>query len=159
MKFMFNSSKCMCAMHVILEFFNYMDVRAAREHVEIMLECATAYYFYKKGAPWSIYYFGIQLKKLLPACFVLADSCGNERGFVRELNEAGCPDLLRCEDYIMSSHVKDIWNFIPRHLSAKQYRNPVKILQKVKQYRRPDEWEDMVNEFIEFSLSNSAMMD
>ena len=152
----FDKSENMYALNVVQEFFAFYSFRFSIEQVEGLIYYALHWKYYKEGSPYNIVFFGEELRKVIVACFVLAEELWLDDAFEVEPGEKGLPDLSRTGDY-MPADAKGNWLYVPRYLSIEQYLMPMKALQQMRKYKTQPEWMKAIDELIEYALSRMSI--
>jgi hypothetical protein len=144
----------------IHEFFDNYSLKEALKETEGIIKAATSDKAWKKDYPYHLIYFMEKLEELSRAALTIHyNYSSRDECIIKATSESGQPDLSKQQQFVIRNRFSNVWNSIPRHLSAAQYYNPYKAIKKFATCMAEHEWKKTFREFTEYALSNSAIDD
>ena len=144
------------AINVVQDFFDFYGLPGALDYTEKLMYYSVHSKYFKERSPHNLVFFSECLRKVLPACFVLERAYLPEKLYLVQAGEKGLPDLTRTFEY-MPIHTASHWHYLPRHLAIEQYLNPMLALKKLRKYRTQDQWMKVMDDLVEYALSNATI--
>ena len=141
---------------VIHEFFELFTLPFARDYLLSAIRAAESTHTWNKGAPANLIYFFESLETLLPAVYGIVKS-GHKAKKILVPGTAHAPDLTQYHFYCGTYDQHKPWDYFPRSLSAKEYRDPYKALQKFTSAASKKEWKENIRYLLSYALGVSSL--
>lgn len=147
------------AYNSIHEFFDNYGLSGAVQDIDRVLKVAISDKAWKKADPYSVLYFMEKLGELCGAAFVIHSNYATRDEAILEEPENGDPDMS-VQQHFAGRHVPwSVWDYFPRSLTARQYHNPYKAIDKFVDFMTEAEWKKTFKEITEYALSNNSIDD
>ena len=146
------------AWHSIHDFFDGYHLSFAVEEMERIIKAAARYKAWNLEYPYRPVHFMEHLQQLVTGAYCITKThltCKD--GLVTATTPTGEPDLLIKNDFIPSGRYSNIWNCMPRYLTAAQYMRPWKAIKKFTEYATETEWLTACKDLAEYALSNTSI--
>ncbi len=141
---------------IINGFFDAFPLPFARKYLLSALQAAESRKIWKKTAPTDLIFFFENLEALLPAVFTITKTSGRSAQVLLPI-ASGVPDLAQHHLYCGTYDSHKPWEYFPRSLSAKEYNDPYKALQKFTDWSGKKEWKQVFHYILSYSLGNNAL--
>ncbi len=142
-------------LQVIDEFFNSFSLPQATKYIHQLIIWADKEKHWQKQTPSLLLWFTAQLQKLVPMVYEIVSTNTEHENVILNLNlkeQELPPPVTYC-----NWHRHSPWQFIPRHLSVKEFNNPYKALKKFTRYRTQEKWNEVIEDCCYYALSNSCI--
>lgn len=140
----------------IHDFFDSFTLPFARSYLLSALKAAESTHIWNKRAPTDLLYFFESLEALLPAVFSIAKS-GDKVKKVSLPKSTDTPNLTKCHLYCGTYDQHESWDYFPRSLSAKEYCDPYKALQKFTAWASKKEWKEILQYILSYALGANSL--
>ena len=140
----------------IHEFFESFTLPFARDYLLSAIRAAESSRIWNKGAPTNLLYFFESLEALLPAVYGIVKS-GHKTKSVLLPGSANTTDISQYHLYCGVYDQHKPWDYFPRSLSAKEYRDPYKALQKFTSRASKKEWKENIRFLLSYALGVSSL--
>lgn len=140
----------------INEFFESFSLPFARVYLLSALKAAESKRIWNKAAPTDLLYFFESLEALLPAIYNIVKR-GNKIKKVVLSKSTNATDLTQYHLYCGHYDQLKPWDYFPRTLSAKEYCDPYKTLQKFTAKASKKEWKETLNYLLSYSLGANSL--
>lgn len=141
---------------VIHEFFELFTLPFARDYLLSAIRAAESSHIWNKGTSTDLLYFFESLEALLPAVYSIVKS-GHKTKKILVPGTAHAPDLTQYHFYCGTYDQHEPWDYFPRSLSAKEYRDPYKALQKFTSGASKKEWKENIRYLLSYALGVSSL--
>jgi len=146
------------AWHSIHDFFDAYHLSFAVEETERIIKAAARHRSWNLDYPYRPIHFMEHVQELVTAACCIAKSyLTGKEGTVTLTSPTGEPDLLIKSDFVSSGRYSNVWNNMPRHLTAPQYFQPWKAIKKFTTYATEAEWKATCKDLAEYALSNISI--
>ena len=146
----------------IHDFFDAFGFTYAKKAIGTMLKAATREKLWKKSPPYSLVFYMENLSSLCSAAFTIIRESATRPVAIANASspvENGHPDMSLRKYFVSDSQFSTAWNSFPRSLSAREYVNPYRALEKFTRYRAEIDWKWILKGCTEYALSNSSLDD
>ncbi len=140
----------------IYAFFESFTLPFARHYVLSACKAAECTGIWNKAAPNDLLYFFESLEALLPAVYSMAKK-DNTAKMVVLPKCVHTPDITQYHLYCGQSTRHKPWDYFPRSLSAKEYRNPFKALQKFTSRASEKDWKQTLHYLLSYALGSDSI--
>ena len=140
----------------INEFFESFTLPFARYYLLTAIKAAENPTIWDRSAPTDLFHFFEMLEALVSSVYIVVKKKSKTKKAI--LSKAtGSPDLtqyhLYCSSYDQHSH----WDYVPRCLSEKEYRDPYKALQKFTVWDFKQEWQEKLRYILSYALGENSL--
>lgn len=140
----------------IASFYDCWGLPDAIHILANSLKAAQANRLWKGRTPSNLIYFYDRLGLLLRSAIDLL----REEEVCRNAKLTGTHSqqwLTAYESYCSPSNNYTAWHFLPRHLTQKEFVNPCKVFQKIKNHRSVEKWKERLKDLMMHALSHNNM--
>lgn len=141
---------------VIHDFFESFTLPFARYYLLSAIKAAEDLSIWDKRAPIDLLHFFDMLKSLISAVYSIVNK-DNTVKLVILSKPGGSPDITQYHLYCGPYDQLEAWDFFPRSLSAKEYYDPYKALQKFTKWHSKQEWQMTLRYILSYALGNSSL--
>lgn len=139
------------------DFFDSYHLHVALKETENVIKAATRHKAWSGDYPYRPIYFMDKMQELIHAAYCIHERQGiRDACIVPGTTPTGEPELLE-QDFVCGNPFSNTWNNMPRHLSATQYLNPYKAINKFTAYMTEIAWRKACKDLGEYALSNSTI--
>ncbi|NCU03990.1 MAG: hypothetical protein GXC73_08385 [Chitinophagaceae bacterium] len=140
-------------------FFDTFDLAAAGRLLHTAIKTADSKKIWN-DIPAEALCFIERLTELTEAVFELIHQYDyKEEVQIPKENTATIFTLTHYETYCGWHTQRTAWDFFPRHLSKKEFRNPYKALEKFTRYKTLPQWKHILKEICMYALSPESISD
>lgn len=140
----------------IQEFFDSITLPKALAYLNSTIKSAEAMEIWKMSSPNDLLNFFESMKGLLESVFRIVDNRKIlEEVVLRKKNKT--PSLNDCSLYCANYDGLTAWDYFPRSLSKKEFRDPYKVLSRFTEERAIKEWEDIMDYLLNGALGKSSL--
>lgn len=143
--------------NIIDRFFDAFDLPSALKILSNYIRTADEEKTWSFSHPADLLYFTEWLLQLLEAVDQLTAAVDYKQEIILEKQETNCWMLTEYHNYCGWQTGKSAWDFIPRHLSKKEFLNPYKALHKCMKYRNLLQWKETIKDLTHYALSPAAI--
>ncbi len=140
----------------INDFFESFTLPFARDYILSALKAAESKRIWNKAAPTDLLYFFESMEVLLPAVYSIVKEGDETKKVILPKSPNTC-DLTQYHLYCGSYDQLKPWDYFPRSLSAKEYQNPYKALQKFTSGASKKEWKETLNYLLSYALGANSL--
>ena len=140
----------------LYQFFDTFPLPYAIQRVEQLIYTACSRHYWRNGSPADGLFFAEHLQELCNAAIQLYHNAPANLAAV-EAPENGIPDTTQTQHYEFPKYLLTPWDCMPRHLTARQYHEPLRALKKFVQLMPETNWQTTLKELLEFALSNDGI--
>lgn len=141
------------AIHI---FFESFTLPFARYYLLSAIKAAENPTIWDKSAPTDLLHFFEMIEALVSSVYIVAKKKSKTKKAILP-KATGSPDLtqyhLYCSSYDQHSH----WDYVPRCLSEKEYRDPYKALQKFTVWDFKQEWQEKLRYILSYALGENSL--
>lgn len=137
-------------------FFESFSLPFARDYLLSALKSAENSRIWDKRAPTDLLHFFDMLKGLISAVYSIVKKISTVKR-AKLSKPSGSPDLTQYHLYCGPYDLLEAWDFFPRSLSAKEYSDPYKALQKFTKWHSKQEWQMTLRYILSYALGNSSL--
>lgn len=140
----------------IHEFFESFTLPFARDYLSSALKASESSQVWNKAAPNDLLYFFESLEGLLTAVYKIV----KEGKVIQKVILPKSPnslDLTQCHLYCGRYDQLKPWDYFPRTLSVKEYRNPYKVLEKFTYSVTKNEWKEILRYLLSYALGANSL--
>lgn len=130
---------------VIAELFTFADIAFYRKLIKGVVSFTYRSNIYRKDDPGSLLYEFKMLESAINAAYLI-----NKQKKESPIEVDGY-NLLNKNLYC-GRHVSNEWDYFPRSLSVKEYKNPYLVFKNFFKYQKLDKWKKDLQEVLEYSL-------
>jgi len=135
----------------INEFFESFSLPFARDYLLSALKAAESKRIWNKAAPNDLLYFFESLEALLLAIYSIVKEDNKIKKVILP-KSPNSSDLTQYHLYCGRYDQLKPWDYFPRSLSAKEYQNPYKALQKFTSGASKKEWKETLHYLLSYAL-------
>jgi hypothetical protein len=139
----------------IQTFFSCFSLPLARKYLLSAVKAAESKSVWNLNAPTDLLSFFGELECLLHGAYQLTKTGQASR--LARLDRNNVPDLFLTHQYCGTLDTKQPWENMPRNISAAEYRDPYKALQKLGAYCSKKEWQETLNYILNYALGRSSI--
>jgi hypothetical protein len=138
---------------VIYSFYQEFHLPQVRKLISSWMESANSNKAWKSKSSVNLVYFHEKILPLIEATWLIKqiDTQGRLSILYPDLNKERGKDL-ELDHYCKPSYQPNAWDYFPRSLSRKQYRNPYKVFTKLFKYATLSEWKKKLNDALHYAL-------
>jgi hypothetical protein len=140
----------------INEFFDSFTLPSARQYLQSAIKAAECSQIWENAAPSDLLYFFGRLEELLTSVFSLV-KMGKKLKQVLLPNSNSSLDLIQYHLYCSCNEHHRPWEYFPRSLSAKEYLNPYKTLEKFTAKASKKEWKEILHYLLTYALGGNSL--
>ncbi len=140
----------------INNFFESFTLPFARDYLLSALKAAESKRIWNKAAPTDLLYFFESMEALLPAVYSIVKKGDESKKVILPKSPNTC-DLTQYHLYCGRYDQLKPWDYFPRSLSAKEYQNPYKALQKFTSGASKKEWKDTLHYLLSYALGANSL--
>lgn len=141
---------------IIHDFFESFTLPFARYYLLSAIKAAEDLSIWDKRAPTDLLHFFDMLKSLISAVYSI-EKKGTKIKHIVLSKPTGSPDVTQYHLYCGPYDQLEAWDFFPRCLSAKEYCDPYKALQKFTKWHSKQEWQMTLRYILSYALGNSSL--
>lgn len=141
---------------VINEFFESFTLPFARNYLLSAIKSAENAEIWNKAAPNDLLYFFESLEGLLGPVYKIVKE-GNLIQKVILPKSPNSPDLTQFHLYCGRYDQLKPWDYFPRTLSKKEFRNPYKALEKFTANTSKKEWKEILLYLLSYALGSNSL--
>src|SRR6185503_19627351 len=138
---------------IIAEFFSAAGLSDNRKIIHNLLLAANSTKMYNKDAPGDLLFHMRLFESLINAAYLINQE---KRKSPLEIPNYGLfnPNLYR-------GWGKDTtdWDFLPRTLSLKEYKNPYVVIKRFFKFLSLEEWKRQLNDILEYALGKDTLFE
>lgn len=140
----------------IRAFFDGYTLPSALRYLDTMLKSAESRTIWRQGAPADLIHFEERIEELVGAVYGIS-----RFQLVQEQvgNSGKKPDLEALSLYCPDHPGRAPWDFVPRSLSAKEYINPYRTVQKFTKKATRKEWLEILKQLENYALAKNSLFD
>ncbi len=142
----------------IREFFESFTLPEARNYLSSVLKAAESKHIWNDAAPTDLLYFFESMEALLSAVYSILKEGNKIKKVILPKSPDAC-DLTQYHLYCGHYNQLKPWDYFPRMLSAKEYRDPYKALQNFTSWAPKKEWKEYLRYLLNYSLGASSLSD
>jgi hypothetical protein len=138
---------------VIADFFCAADLNAHRKIIKDLLSAASSEKIYNKDSPGDLLFHMKLYESIINAAYLINQE--KKKSPLEISNyELFNPNLFR-------GWGRDItdWDFLPRTLSLKEYKNPYVVLKRFFKFMDLETWKRNLQEILEFALGKDSLFE
>jgi hypothetical protein len=138
---------------VIYSFYKEFHLPQVRKLISSWMEAVNSHKAWKSKSSVNLVYFYEKVIQLIEATWLIKqmDTEGRLSVLLPDLNNKRANDL-GLDLYCKPAYQPNAWDYFPRSLSRKQYRNPYKVFTKFFKYSTLSEWKKKLNDALHYSL-------
>lgn len=140
----------------VREFFESFSLPYARAYLASALKAAESKQIWNNAAPADLLYFFESVNALLSAIQSIVKE-GNKIEKVILPKSPDTYDLSKYHLYCGRYDQLKPWDYFPRSLSQKEYRDPYKALQNFSSWAPKKEWKEYLKYVLDYALGNSSL--
>jgi hypothetical protein len=135
----------------IAEFFSAASLIDYRNDIKKMVRYAFSRGSWKKDNPADIMYHFRRIEEIMNVAYLINEE---KKDSPLEINESDVfnPNLFRGW---VSGHTE--WEYLPKVLSFKEFRNPYLALRRFFKFKKLGEWKELLREFSEFVFTGQGI--
>lgn len=140
----------------IQDFFDSITLPKALAYLNSTIKSAEAMEIWKMSSPNDLLNFFESMKGLLESVFKIIDN----RKILEEVvlsKKNKTPSLNDYSLYCANYDGLTAWDYFPRSLSKKEFRDPYKVLSRFTEERGIKEWEDIMDYLLNGALGKSSL--
>lgn len=141
----------------LYNFFDAFTLPWALDLTDKLVYTACCNHTWRKNAPGDLLYFVEHLQEL---CLAAVSICLNDMAASRADIPSpgdGMPDTGNLTHFVNPKYGVTQWDCMPRHLSARQYHRPGRMLCKFVDTMPETQWQNKIKLLLEFALSNNSV--
>jgi hypothetical protein len=154
----FENKDIQYAYRSIHDFFDYYGFSGCIKEAGQIIKAAASYKPWHRDAPYGPVYFMENLQQLIAAAYSIKNNYSSRAVCIIN-SGTGIPDLSLIQNYVSRYNSSTPWNNMPRHLTAAQYHDPYKAIEKFTKYATEPEWQQVCKDLVEYALSNASIDD
>ncbi|WP_301926487.1 hypothetical protein [Ferruginibacter sp.] len=112
---------------------------------------------WKKADPYSLLYFMEKLEALRGAAFIIHFTYSKRAEAIVKEPQHGNTGMLQKQHFIGCQSPCTEWHYFPRSLTAGQYYNPYKAIEKFVACMTEPEWKNAISTITEYALRNDSI--
>ncbi len=143
----------------IHHFFDCFVFDSVSHKIDTIIHAAIGNKIWNRQMPGDLVYYMIKLESLIEAVFVIHDHLSVREEVITGAKENEPPDVSKTEMYFKGSFSSSEWNNFPRNLSARQYHDPYKALEKFCSYMPQAEWKETLESLSIYALCNDSVLE
>lgn len=144
--------------NTISNFFDAFDLHRVTGHIKNSLLAAGSNTIWKGKYPADLIHFFQRFEILLNAVIEIAGcECIRQNAVIKRDDKELLPDLADIKLFCSPYREHEIWNCLPRHLSANEFFNPYKALEKIAPHI--EDTGELLNTILQYALSNESFAD
>lgn len=140
----------------IHEFFESFTLPFARDYLSSAFKASESSQIWNKAAPNDLLYFFESLEGLLGPVYRIVKE-GEVLQKVILPKSPNTPDLTQYHLYCGRYDQLKPWDYFPRTLSKKEYRNPYKALEKFTIISSKKEWKEILRYLLSYALGANSL--
>lgn len=140
------------------EFFDFFSLPAARYYLLSAMKAAESTRIWDIKTPANLLYFFEHMEVLLSAVYRIVKS-GRKIKQVVSAEPGSTPDLTQFHVYCSCCDQHTAWDYFPRNLTAKEYHDPYKALQKFTAHYSKKKWQQVLQYILSHALATSHLAD
>jgi len=139
----------------IHEFFECFTLPFARHYLISAIKAAESTQIWSKRAPADLLHYFEMLEKLALSLYTIVKTDNKTKKVILPKTN-GSPDLTQYHLYCGRYDKLEAWDFFPRCLSPKEYRDPYRVLEKFTQWNSKKEWQNSLRYILSFALGENG---
>lgn len=139
----------------IHEFFECFTLPFARHYLISAIKAAESPRIWSKRAPTDLLHYFEMLGKLALSLYTIVKTDNTTKKVILPKTN-GAPDLTQYHLYCGRYDKLEAWDFFPRCLSPKEYRDPYRVLEKFTQWNSKKEWQNSLRYILGFALGENG---
>ncbi|XVJ67827.1 MAG: hypothetical protein HEQ40_17210 [Lacibacter sp.] len=140
-------------------FFDNFGYTPAKKILARILYTACSYKTWSAGSPSQVLYFTELLQQLIDTAFLITENNAINPKAILSKTKYNRQKLLTHTHTFCSNPRYTPWQYLPRHLSYKEFLNPYKALDTFTTYYTLAQWKKQVQEMQFYALSGSDWED
>ncbi|GAB2831018.1 hypothetical protein [Ferruginibacter profundus] len=146
------------ACSTIHDFFDCYVLEDATWYWETIIKAAASTKPWKKEAPYHLLLFMEKLQELCTAAIAISKEYTiQEAAIIMQAEKEYIPGIGRYNDFVNSGQGNNSWNCFPRNLTAKQYKDPCKVIEKFAARMPAARCTKIINDIQAYALSRNAI--
>ncbi len=137
-------------------FFDSFTLPFARSYLLSSIKAAEGSGIWKKNAPTDLLFFFESLEKMVNSVYKIVEADSNIGKLVIN-KKKNLIDLTDCRLFCGTYDQHQSWDYFPRSLSAKEYFDPNKALQKFTCGASKKEWKENLRYILSYALGASSL--
>lgn len=142
----------------IHEFFESFTLPFARYYLVSAIKAAESPDIWAKSAPTDLLHYFEMLEKLTFSVYTIVKIKNKTKKVILPKTNSS-PDLTQYHLYCGRYDKLDPWDFFPRCLSAKEYRDPYMVLEKFTLWTSKKEWQMTLRYFLSYALGENSLFE
>ena len=138
----------------IHRFFEAFGLPGAVIYTETIIEAAASKKLWKHSQPCALLFFMEGMDELLAAAYQLNDCFTKENKVIIKAEEGDTPDLADVAAYTDKYCRNLSWQHFPRTLTASQFYNPFKAIEKCCAKLSKKQWKNFLHDLTEYALDS-----
>lgn len=139
----------------IHEFFECFTLPFARHYLISAIKAAESSQIWSKRAPTDLLHYFEMLEKLTVSVYTIVKTDNKTKKVILPKTK-GSPDLTQYHLFCGRYDKLEAWDFFPRCLSPKEYRDPYQVLEKFTQWNSKKEWQKSLRYILSFALGENG---
>lgn len=140
----------------IHEFFECFTLPFARHYLISAIKAAESTQIWSKRAPTDLLHYFEMLEKLALSLYTIIKADNKTKKVILPKTNAS-PDLTQYHLYCGRYDKLEAWDFFPRCLSVKEYRDPYRVLEKFTLWTSKKEWQMTLRYFLSYALGENSL--
>ncbi len=140
----------------IHEFFECYSLPFTRHYLVSAIKAAESPAIWDKSAPNDLLQFFEILEKLALSVYTIVKADSKTKKVILP-GKSGSPDLTQYHLYCGRYDNLEAWDFFPRCLSPKEYRDPYRVLEKFTLWNSKKEWQKTFRYILSFALGENRL--
>lgn len=142
------------ALQTIADFFSAYALPQATKLLRTSLKAANSNKVWKAESPADLICFYEHLTQLLHAVFTLMEE-DNSMNDARLSSPVDNALFNNYQTWCGWHRNSTPWDFFPRHLSGKEFLNPVKAMKKITRFQSLTQWKNQLSNILQYALSKA----
>lgn len=139
----------------IHEFFECFTLPFARHYLISAIKAAESSQIWSKRAPTDLLHYFEMLEKLALSLYTIIKTDNKSKKVILPKTNSS-PDLTQYHLFCGRYDKLEAWDFFPRCLSVKEYRDPYRVLEKFTQSNSKKEWQQSFRYILSFALGENG---
>jgi hypothetical protein len=122
------------------------------------LKAAESDHVWNRATPTDLLHFFERVEMLLPAIYNIV----NEGKKANKVILSKSPNITDVTHYHLYCGIYDNltpWNFFPRSLNEKEYRNPYRALRRFTSWSSEDDWKLTLHDLLSYALGSNSLFE
>ena len=138
----------------IHRFFEAFGLPGAVTYTETIIEAAASHRLWKHSQPYGLLFFMENMEDLLAAAYQLNDCYQKEKKVILTAGDNDNPDVTDVKTYTNKYCRELSWENFPRTLTARQFYNPYKAIEKCCAKMSKKQWKKFLRDLTEYALDS-----